>query len=62
MALHLTTIPVLQHDVLVPDLVSRLSVKPTLAGLTVAQKACFVPLNSKLLRLEQQILQDAVAL
>lgn len=62
MALHLTTIPVLQHDVLVSDLVSRLSVKPTLAELTAAQKACFAPLNAKLLRLEQQILQDAVAL
>lgn len=39
MALHLTTIPVLQHDVLVSDLVSRLSVKPTLAELTSVQIA-----------------------
>jgi len=34
MALHLTTIPVLQHSVPVPELVPRLLVKPTLAELT----------------------------
>lgn len=62
MALHLTTIPVLRHAVLLTELVPRLSVKPNLAELTAAQKACFDPLNAKLLRLEQQILQDAVAL
>ncbi|HEY9040792.1 MAG TPA: hypothetical protein VIN66_01295 [Rheinheimera sp.] len=62
MALHLATIPVLQHDVIVPNLVSRLSVKPTSAELTAAQKAGFALLNTKLLRLEQQILQYAVAL
>jgi hypothetical protein len=62
MALHLTTIPVLRHAVQLTELVPRLSVKPNLAELTAAQKACFDPLNAKLLRLEQQILQDAVAL
>lgn len=39
MALHLATIPVLQHDVIVPNLASRLSVKPTLAELTSVQIA-----------------------
>ena len=62
MALHLTTIPVLQHAVLLTELVPRLSVKPTLTELTAAQKVGFELLNTKLLRLELQILQDAVVL
>lgn len=62
MALHLTSIPILQHSVLLTDLVPRLLVKPTLAELTEAQKASFELLNTQLLRLEQQLLQDAVAL
>ena len=36
MALHLTTIPVLQHAVLVPELVLRILVKPTVRA--TAQK------------------------
>lgn len=62
MTVHLAAIPVFQHSALLTELVPRLSVKPAVDDLTEAQKAYFELLNQKLLQVEQQILQDVLAL